>query len=167
MTRVFLIFVSCICAGALARAGDQPVLGFYIVSEQPRSGLRYFDSPAFPKLGYIADKPDLSISQLESVSIGTYRDRSTIVHADGSTEQSDEDRPSLEIHLMATDAKALEDLTGAHLGAQLLLLLGNEPLFAPIIRMKITTQSIQVSLRAGADAEKIKRSLETLVRKAK
>lgn len=146
---------------------DQVLLGFYVVSEQPGSGLHYFDSPAFPKLGYIADKPDLSVSQLKAVSIGTYSDRSTIVHADGFKEQSDEDRPSLEIHLMATDAKALEDLPGAHLGGRLLLMLGKEPLFAPIVRMKVATPSIQLGLQLGADAEKLKRDLETLVKEPK
>jgi diguanylate cyclase (GGDEF)-like protein len=146
---------------------NQVLLGFYVVSEQPGPGVHYFDSPAFPQLGYIADKPDLLISQLKAVSIGSYRDRSTIVHADGSREQSDEDRPSLEIHLMATDAKALEDLPGAQLGGRLLLMLRNEPLLAPVVRMKTTIQSIQVGLQPGADAEKLKRSLETLVQDAK
>jgi len=167
MKRVLLILVSCLSAAPLVHAGDQPVLGFYVVSSQPRAGLHYYDSPAFPKIGYIADKPDLLISQLKSVSIGTYRDRSTIVHADGSSEQSNEDRPSLVIHLTTTDANAFEDLTGAHLGERLLLMLENEPLFAPFIREKISTQPIQVGLRIGVDPEKLKRSLESLVPRPK
>src|SRR5437016_14216355 len=104
MTRALFI-ITLICLAALVRAGDQPPLGFYVVSHEARPGLHFFESAALPKLGYIAGKPDLPISQLEAVAVDTYRDRSQLIHKDGSVEQTNEDRPALNIRLTAPDAK--------------------------------------------------------------
>lgn len=164
MTRT-LLFFTLIYAGTLVHAGDPPPLGFYVVSQQARPGFHFFESAAFPKLGYIAEKPDLPILQLEAVTIGTYRDRSQIIHKDGSAEKTNEDRPALNIRLGAADAKSLKSLTAAHLGSRILLMAGDEALFAPVIRTPIDTQELQISLPPGADAEKLRARLQTFVRK--
>jgi hypothetical protein len=163
MPRSFAVTL-LLCVTAFGQPAADRSLGFYIVSEEARPGLHLFDSATFPKLGYIGHKPDLSISRLEAVSIGTYRDRSRIVHSDGSAEQANEDRPALNIRLTDADAKSLEALTSAHRGSQMLLMLGDEPLFAPFIHMPINTQAFQITLRPGADAEKLKQRLEAFVR---
>jgi len=163
MSRVFLL-VSLICV-ALARAADQSSLGFYIVSEDARPGLRFIDSAALPKVGYVATKSDLAITQLEAVSVDTYHDRSRLIHKDGSVEQTNEDRPALDIRLTAADAKLLGQLTSAHLGSRLLFMAGNDPISAPMIRAPINTQDVQIALPAGTDAEKLKANLQTFVRK--
>jgi len=135
------------------------------VSHEARPGLHFFESAALPKLGYIAGKPDLPISQLEAVAVDTYRDRSQLIHKDGSVEQTNEDRPALNIRLTAPDAKSLEALTSAHLGSRILLMAGDEALFAPVIRAPISGQELQISLAPSADAEKLKARLQTFVRK--
>jgi hypothetical protein len=42
-------------------------LAFYIVSEQRIEGGRFIDTTNFPKLGYIAAKPDLMVTNLAAV----------------------------------------------------------------------------------------------------
>jgi hypothetical protein len=43
------------------------VLTFYVISEKRIEGGRFIDTPAIPKAGYIAAKPDLTISTLRDV----------------------------------------------------------------------------------------------------
>ena len=164
MARALLLITS-ICAAALTRAGDQPPLGFYVVSEKAGPGLHFFDSATLPKLGYIADKPDLSISQLEAVSVGRYSVKSSLVHKDGSVEESRDERPAVDIRLIATDAKSLEALTSAHLGARMLFVAGGDPISAPVIRAPISGQDVQIALSPGTDAERLTAKLQAFVRK--
>jgi preprotein translocase subunit SecD len=159
-----LFLITSMCVAPLVHAGDKPPLGFYVVSKEARPGLHFFESATLPKLGYIAEKPDLPISQLEAVSVDTYRDRSQLIHKDGSVERAKEDRPALNIRLTTSDAKSLEALTSAHLGSRILLMVGDEALFAPVIRAPIITQELQISLPPSAGAEKLKARLQTFVR---
>ena len=164
MIRCAVLLVLLAISGIL-QAANQPLLGFYIVSQEAGPGLHFVDSLLFPKLGYIAEKPDITISHLEAVWLDTCHDRSRYYHKGGSVEQTNEDRPALDIRLSAADAKALEALTSAHLGSRILLMAGSDPLFAPVIRSPVGTQELQFALPIGADAEKLKARLQTLVSK--
>ena len=160
MTRILLL-VAVLSAALVAHAGDQPQLRLYIVSQEAREGLCSADFAAFPKLGYIAEKPDLTISQLEGVSFGF----STGPRA-GPTEKPKEDRRSLVLRLTTKDAEALKQLTTAHLGARLLMLLNDDPLFAPLLRTPSAGESVYITPPPGSDTAKLKAKLETLVRKS-
>jgi preprotein translocase subunit SecD len=157
MTRV-LLFVMILSAAFVAQADDQPRLHVYIVTQEAGAGLHMADFAAFPKLGYIADKPDLTISQLEGVSFGV-----SMARPAGSTEKPKEDRRSLVLRLTTKDAEALKQLTSKHLGARLLMLLNDDPLFAPVIRTPSAGESVYITPPLGSDTEKLKARLETLV----
>ena len=162
MTRVFLI-VWMVSVALVTRASDQPVLQVYIVSKEPGKGLHEADFPAFPKLGYIAEKPDLTISQLEGVKFGM---KSGMPKPDGGPSMPIEDWGSLELRLTAKDAEMLAKLTSAHIGARLLLLLNNLPLVAPEIKTPMLGQSMYInSVPRALDPPKLKTKLETLVQK--
>jgi len=156
MPRVLLL-VAIVSAAFIARAGDQPRLHVYIVAQEERAGLHLADFAAFPKLGYIADRPDLTISQLEGVSFG--------MRPGGPMEKAKEDRTSLVVHLTAKDAEAFKQLTSAHLGTRLLMLLNDDPLFAPLLRTPSTGESVYITPPPGSNTAKLKARLETLVRK--
>jgi len=156
MTRIFLL-VAIVSVALVAHAGDQPQLRLYIVSQEERPGLHPADFAAFPKLGYIADRPDLTISQLEGVSFG--------MRPGGPMEKAKEDRTSLVVHLTAKDAEAFKQLTSAHLGTRLLMLLNDDPLFAPLLRTPSTGESVYITPPPGSNTAKLKARLETLVRK--
>ncbi len=165
MKHVPLLFIAWLCEAMLCFAADAPPNGFYVVSQQAGPGLHYFHSAAFPHLGYIAEKPDLPISEIEQAYLDTCHQSSTRVHRDGSSERTDEERPCLQIQLSIADAKALEGITTAHIGSRVLLVFAGEPLFAPVIRVPINTQSLQLILPKRADAKEVKRKVDTLVRK--
>ena len=162
MKRALLI-IWMFLAALVAPAAERPVLNIYIVSKDPGDGLHQADFPAFPKLGYIGEKPDLTISQLEAVSFGIGR---SFPKPDGGHTKPTVDRRSLELRLTAKDAEQLNKLTAAHVGARLLLLLNDEPLVAPEIRTPSVGQAMSVNnLPRDVDTPKVKTKLETLVQK--
>src|SRR5207249_3440122 len=63
----------------------------------------------------------------------------------GPMEKAKEDRTSLVVHLTAKDAEAFKQLTSAHLGTRLLMLLNDDPLFAPLLRTPSTGESVYIT----------------------
>jgi hypothetical protein len=60
------VVVALISFAAAVHAIDQVSFGFYVVSDKPAPGLHFVELSTLAKLGYIAEKPDLPILQLES-----------------------------------------------------------------------------------------------------
>src|SRR5438477_4570930 len=161
----FVLLIAWMFLVALvAHAAEPPLLHVYIVSKEPGQGLHQVDFPAFPKLGYVADKPDLTISQLEGVSFGKFPG---MPKRDGGYEKPTENRRSLELKLTRQDGQALTKLTSAHIGARLLLLLNDDPLVAPEIKTPSLGQLMYITAPPGVDTEKVKAKLETLIQKPK
>jgi hypothetical protein len=164
MVRSFLLCLAALCS-TLCYATDQSLSGFYVVLPKPSAGSHYFDSPSFPKLGYIAARPDLPISRVESVRLETCREQSTLVHEDGTSEVDDEERQCLVIRLYPTEAKAFGSLTTLYVNHRIFLLIDGEPICAPSIREPITDGSIRITLPANSDAAGMKRKLDRLAGK--
>jgi len=149
----------------IVHAADPPLLKVYIAAKEPGAGLRAADFSRFPKLGYISDKPDFTISQLEGVAFGSRPGRQK---PDGSSSSPTEDRRSLELRLTAKDADALKKLTSAHVGSRLLLMLNDQPLVAPEIKTPMIGQSMYIShVPKELNTKELKAKLETLVQKPK
>jgi hypothetical protein len=160
-----LVFALPFWIAAAPAADPNPQLGFFVVSEEPAADLRFHDSPQYPRLGYIAARPDLIIAELESVSVATRREHSRQLDSKGNiVEQSDDNRPCLEIQLLKRDSKAFEAFTSAHRGKQVLLMLDGDALMAPFISATISAKTIQVSIPKGVDADVLRRRLLPLVR---
>ena len=160
---IFSLAIVAVAAGLRSvYATDAPVLGLYFVSSEAKPGWRLFDSSAFPKLGYIADRPDLLVSRIKNVYVQTTPQSSTIVHSDGSSETTEAYRPTVVIEFVPDDVKTLGDLTAAHIGQRVLFLLDNEPLFAPVVRTRIDDSTTSVPLPPGSDAQKIMSALQKL-----
>ena len=86
------------------------LLSFYIVSEEKIDGGRLIDTLDLPKLGYIAAKPDLVITQLVAVSRKVAHDGG-IHDKNGNQIAKGEDHPELDITFRPEDAKKFEELT--------------------------------------------------------
>jgi hypothetical protein len=161
-TLKFSVTVVVAIAAAVLYAAEMPVLKFYFVSTEAKPGWRRFDSTTFPNLGYIANRPDLLVARVKNAYVHNTLQSSTIVHADGSRETTEELKPTLVITFFPDDAKALYELTTAHLGERMLFLLGDEALFAPVIRERIDDPSMSIVLPVGTNPDKIKTDLEKL-----
>jgi hypothetical protein len=162
MIRILLALVMLFSTFA-ARAADQPTLRVFLVSKSPGPGLHEVDYPAFPKVGYIAEKPDLTISELGGVSFGS---RPGLPKPDGGNGPRREDRRALEIDFVSKDAQALNKLTSEHIGSRILLMLDNDPLVAPEINTPMLGRSMYISqVPKGLDTGELKSKLEKLVQK--
>jgi len=158
MMRVLTIAV--LSAALFLGACEKPRLNVYIASKEAHPGLREANIAAFPKLGYVAEKPDLTISKLKGVTYGM----PTVVPGGPKANKPTEDRRTLVLQLTTKDAEALNKLTSTHIGDRLVVLLNNDPLFAPEIRTPSIGESVYVTPPTGTDTLKIKAKLDTLVR---
>jgi preprotein translocase subunit SecD len=138
---------------------------FFFLADTSQQDYRFIDASAYPKLGYVAPRPDLVISHLRDVSIGVVPDSITGVQLQGMAGQSRASKSSLEIRLAAADAEALETFSAAHVGKRIVFMLGDKPLFAPLLRTPLSSQVIQINPPAEADVQELKRELEALISK--
>jgi preprotein translocase subunit SecD len=165
MKRALVVIAWILSLRLIVHAADQPLLKVHIAAKEPAAGLHAADFSRFPNLGYISDKPDFTISQLEGVAFGVRPGRQK---PDGGYSSPTEDRRSLELRLTAKDAEALKKLTSAHVGSRLLLMFNNQPLMAPDIKTPMTGQSMYITyLPRDLNAAELKTKLETLVQKPK
>ena len=161
MMRRFLLIVGTFLVGLSACKKDEPSqLQVYIAEKDARPGLHQANFSGFADLGYIPDKPDLIISKLESVTFAPSRAQPA---APKRGDNVIEDRTTLVLQLTKSDADALQQLTSKHISDRLLVLLNDEPLFAPEIRTPSIGQSVYIQPPAGAKNAEIKAKLETLI----
>ena len=119
---------------------DKPSLGFYI------------DTPSLPKLGYIAEKPNLVISTLESVAEG----RSV-----GGTPETTS--ATVILGLTRGDAFAFQKLTEENVGKRILFMIGTNAIMAPLIRERIETPKIIINWQSPEKALDLRKQLQNLV----
>jgi len=162
---VCLTAVSLLGCRSTARSAASIPLSFYIVSEEKGEGGRFIDTSDFPKLGYIAPAPDLVIARLESVARDVSRRQDTMVDKDGKkTVMPLEINPALNFRMRSLDAKKFTKMTEQAVGKQVLIMLGETPLIAPMVLNPITTQSLILTLGDKIDNKKIEDELKRLVR---
>lgn len=162
--RCFLIFTALT---ALLHGGEnEHGLRFFVVSSQPAAGLHLIDTKQFPKLGYISDKPDLIFTELKGVVKDTARYRGgTFNSATGKfTPDPPSLRPALIIDLTDDESAAFAGFAARNVGNQVVLMLGDLPLTAPVVEEAIRTPSLQITLSDKDEQERIYRTLETLVK---
>jgi hypothetical protein len=142
-------------------------LSFYVVSEEKLEGGRFIDMADFPKLGYIAAKPDLVVMNLEAVHPDVTPRRDVFVDENGKkTPVPVNERASLIIRMLPDDAKQFTMLTEKAVGKKVLIMLGDTPLTAPMIPRPISNQNIGLNMGFGKKKEmkEIETRLKKLVR---
>jgi hypothetical protein len=154
-TFIYLLSLTGFCLFGCRR--ESPVftgvpLSIYIVSEEKIDGGRFIDTEEFPKIGYIAATPDLAITRLDMVSTNGQKTSAPV-----------KQRVELIITMRPEDAKKFTAITDKATGKRLLLMLGDTPLIAPMVRGPIPTQSIVLTLGDKVDQKKIEDGLKKLV----
>jgi preprotein translocase subunit SecD len=139
-------------------------LAFYVVSEEKVDGGRFIDTLDLPKLGYIAAKPDLVITQLVAVSETVTHSSMGKIGRDGKVTSTPlPDQPALVVQILPADAQKFESLTEHGIGKRVLMMLGDTPLIAPTINSPISTQSFQISFGEHSNRKVIEDALKKLV----
>ena len=154
LCSIWAVAASTYCA--VATTSETEVLKFFVVSESPVAGGRNIDTTDLPKLGYIGAQPAMLVRSLQSVTnapnvTSTYAGKTTYERA-------------IQIKMFPADAKRFADLTRENLGKRLLLMLGDTPLIAPVIRMPIETKYLDLTLGERKDVDRIENDLKSLVR---
>ena len=159
MLRVLFLFALALVG--CEKAGPSK-LEVYIAEKEARPGLHPANFPGFTDLGYVPEKPDLTISKLEKVTFPPVRLPGGLKPPAGA---ASEDRSALVLQLTKSDADALSELTKKHIGDRLVVLLNNEPLFAPEIRTPSIGEDVYIQPATGTDTIKVKAKLEKLAQK--
>jgi hypothetical protein len=120
-------------------------LTLYIVSTEKIDGGRYIDTPAFPKLGYIAATPDLIVTSIEQVGAN---EAGMVGHM----------RPGVVVMLKQDDAEKFAALSQKAVFKKILFMLGDEPLTAPAIMTALDasqTRSLQLTVADKSEQKKV------------
>jgi preprotein translocase subunit SecD len=160
------IALALICCWTAHAGPTNAPLTFYILSEEKIEGGRFIDTPAIPQAGFIGDKPDLTVTKLEAV----HPDKSARIVTDANGNPTVvSNAPALAIELSPVDAKAFAALTEKAFGKRLLVMLGNKPLIAPVVRTPIETGRVSLDFANNfggqAEARKVEDDLKKLVSK--
>jgi hypothetical protein len=145
---VAFIFLGCSRSSPVA--GVIP-LSFYIVSDVAIPGGRYIDSPDFPKLGYIASTPDMVLERLEAVTFETPKFFTP-------------PRPIVNMVMRKESLEPFASLTDRAQGKRILLMIGDLPLTAPLVKERISTSGMYIDGGKGTSLKKIADELKKLVR---
>jgi len=139
-------------------------LSFYTVNKEKVEGWKYIDLPKFPKLGYIAPTPDLIINQLKAVE--PYKAQSILITTDanGQKQTKLKEGPGFKITLLEEDAERFTTLSNLALNHQVLVMLGETPLIAPMMRGPITSPQFTLDMIDAGGEKKIERALMKLVK---
>jgi hypothetical protein len=169
MRKLFYILLATavliISHGYSATETKNTFLSFYVVSDEKIDGGRFIDTLDFPKLGYIAIKPDLVITQLVAVSETVSHSNMGKIGKDGKlTETPLPDSLALEVIILPEDTQKFKALTEHNIGKRMLLMLGDAPLIAPVVQGPISTQSFQMTIGEHSNRKMIEDGLKKLVR---
>ena len=168
MRRLFYFFLAATALiasrGYSATDTKSVALSFYLVSEEKIDGGRFIDTLDFPKLGYIAAKPDLIITQLVAVSESVAHSSMGKIDKNGKLIETTPlpDSPALDVTILAEDAQKLTALTEHNIGKKVLLMLGDVPLMAPRINSPISSQ-FQLTIKDDTERKKVEDGLKKLV----
>lgn len=114
----------------------------YIVSESKLTPGSFIDTPKFPKLGYIAGKPDFLIEHIESLQ------EKILTNSRGEKQQG------IVIACSKEEAAGLEKLTTENLGQKLLIIVGGDPVVAPWIWAPVTDGKIEITGLSKGDIQR-------------
>ena len=126
-------------------------VSFYVVHDEKIEGGRFIDTPGFPKLGYIAARPDLVVKRFQSVTLN-------------ASAPFSETLPAVYITFCPENAPSFTALTERAIEKQLLVMQGDTPLMAPRIKERISTATLMLTSGEGTDPRKEADELKKLVR---
>jgi hypothetical protein len=137
-----------------SEAQGSPLLKFFIVSSNQIPGGRFIDTEQFPKLGFIANAPDLAIKTLKKVTLQEQRERLIANNPNQKTW-------AIKFFLTEADAPRLESFTSNNIDNNVLMTFGDEPLLSASISEPISGGILGVTLTNQVIVEEARRRLAT------
>jgi len=134
---------------------DIPTIQFFLVSKEPIPGGRFIDTVRFPRLGYVAQTPILTIDTLKTSTFGEH----SLSDHEGRTNWS------FGIFLLEDDAAKLEAITTTNLSKKLLMTIGSEPVSASTVVMPLVEGNLLFECQDRPLMEFVKRELEKMNRR--
>jgi preprotein translocase subunit SecD len=111
-----------------------------VVSEKPVAGGRYIGTPDFPKLGYISNTPGYVLARLKEVSTNDVTGISIVDRQVVSTNTT----AAVSITMFPEDGRSFAAFTRQNIDRQILLMLSDRPLIAPMVRAPIETGGLEL-----------------------
>lgn len=164
---VFLLILAALPAFSLFGGENEQTnktLRFFVVSEVKTETGRYIDTEKLPKIGYVARKPDLEITQLDSVTLEFAKRPVTLTNQNAQQQFKYEKRPAFRVGLLPQDRQRFADFTEKHILDRIVVMVGDEPLIAPKIVARIDAPAFQLDVLNEKDVEAIHSSLNKLVK---
>ena len=135
-------------------AGSQeepPVLKVFIVSDKPLVNGRQIDTPQFPKLGFISGAPSLGIKRVKEVTLR----ENVVPQADNNSSTNWQ----FGVSLIPDDATGLASLTASNVGSKILMMVGDVPVIAPVIRAPLENGKFVIDCDQRLMMETVKSNL--------
>lgn len=149
LTASLFLLLLLLLNGCHESAPPPTPLTFYTLSTTKREGGQFLDTAAYPKLGYIAATPELSLTHLESV-------------APQKTSPGGSKALVIQVRLTPEDTKKLTAFTQGALHKTIVVRLGETILMAPKVNDALTSPNLGIALREGPNTQTIEASLEKL-----
>ena len=138
--NILMVGIAMLLGSCSDRPAPTNALCFFVVSEKPVAGGRYIDTPDFPKLGHISSTPSHVLASLKEVSTNNVTSISILDRQVVSTNTT----AAVSIIMFPEDGKSFATFTRQNINRQILLMLRDRPLIAPMIRAPIETGSLQL-----------------------
>jgi preprotein translocase subunit SecD len=148
LTAPLFLLLLLLLNGCQKSAPPTP-LTFYTLSATKLEGGQFLDTEHYPKLGYIAATPELSLTHLESVAPQT-------------TSPEGSKASVIQVRLTPDDTKKLAGFTQRALHKTIVIRLGETILMAPKVNDAITSPNLGISLREGPNTQTIEAGLKKL-----
>lgn len=153
MHRAFVILSTsmALLTGCREQSDGDPgaTLSFSVVHEEAIGNGRFIDTPDFPKLGYVAATPELTMTNLDMVDL----------HAEPKG------RASLRIKVSTADVSKLAVVTRGAVGNRMLIRVDDVMLAAPNLLTPITDGYMEITLPQRADGPELGDRLRTMTRR--
>ena len=140
-------FVLCSHSAPPDKPGQKPaVLTFHIVSKEKIEGWKEVDLPGVRQRGYISPDPDLILSQLKSIQLYKRSLSNPLTSAV-------EEYSGIQITLQDEDAPAFTAMSRRAHHHQVLVMLGDKPLVAPLMITDITEPVFNIQTDGRGEKE--------------
>ena len=142
--------------GDRTNGGRPTTLKFFAVSTHPVKGGRFIDTEQLPKLGYISSTPELTIDRLKKVTLEQQR-----VEQPGA--------PSRMVWAFKCEmdeevAAQFKAITTTNVGKPLLIVVGDEPIVAPMIVDPIPNGLVDIEVPDRTSMELLRKHLDGMQR---
>ena len=140
-------------------------LSFFVVKAEKFEGARFIDTTNCPRLGFVAEKPDLLITNLVGVWRSKGSDFAIMVDEKGIEKTvPSHPGPTLGIKLTVEDAAKFKALTGRNVGNRIMIKFGDEILNAPKVDFPIETGEVAIGFGTDSQLNAVEPRLKKLVR---